>query len=38
MSPLWIASCAGHLEVVKKLIEAGADINQTDKVGMNGLK
>ena len=28
-----IASCNGHLEVVKTLIEAGANINQANKVG-----
>ena len=31
-SPLWIASFYGHLEVVKTLIEAGANVNQADKV------
>ena len=29
-----IGSFKGHLEVVKKLIEAGADINQANKVGL----
>ena len=32
-SPLLIASFKGHLEVVKSLIEAGANINQANKVG-----
>ena len=32
-SPLWIASFSGHLEVVKTLIETGANVNQTNKVG-----
>ena len=33
-SPLGVASCHGHLEVVKTLIEAGANVNQTDQVGV----
>ena len=32
--PLWTASFNGHLEVVKTLIEAGANINQAEKVGV----
>ena len=31
-SPLYTSSCNGHLDVVKALIKAGADINQADKV------
>ena len=31
-SPLWAASLAGHLDVVKTLIEAGANANLTNKV------
>ena len=31
-SPLWIASINGQLDIVKTLIEAGADVNQTNKV------
>lgn len=31
-SPLLTATFHGHLDVVKKLINAGADFNQTDKV------
>ena len=31
-SPLWIASINGQLDVVKTLIEAGANVNQTNKV------
>ena len=31
-SPLWAASLAGHLDVLKTLIEAGANVNQTNKV------
>ena len=31
-SPLLIASFYGHLDVVKTLIEAGANINQANKV------
>ena len=33
-SPLIVASNAGHLDVVKTLIEAGANVNQTTKVGI----
>ena len=33
-SPLMGASDAGHLDVVKTLIEAGANVNQTSKVGI----
>ena len=32
-SPLMIASEKGHDEVVKSLIEAGANINHTNQVG-----
>ena len=32
-SPLFTVSFNGHLEVVKTLIEAGAKINQANKVG-----
>ena len=32
-SPLLIASHSGHLDVVKTLIEAGANVNHTNKVG-----
>ena len=31
-SPLYIASFNGHLDVVKTLMEAGANINQANKV------
>ena len=31
-SPLNAASCYGHLAAVKTLLEAGANINQADKV------
>ena len=31
-SPLYVASWKGHLDVVKTLLEAGANINQADKV------
>ena len=34
LSPLIVASIAGHLDVVKTLIEAGANVNQTNKVGI----
>ena len=34
MSPLMAASNAGHLDVVKTLIEAGANVNQTTEVGI----
>ena len=29
-----IASDKGHLDIVKTLIEAGANVNHTDKVGL----
>ena len=32
-SPLIYASHGGHLDVVKALIEAGANVNQTTEVG-----
>ena len=32
-SPLMTASDKGHLDVVKTLIEAGANVNNTNKVG-----
>ena len=32
-SPLYVASCNGHLGVVKTLLKAGANINQVNKVG-----
>ena len=32
MSPLQIASINGQLDVVQTLIEAGANVNQADKV------
>ena len=31
-SPLYAASFGGHLDVVKTLLEAGANINQANKV------
>ena len=31
-SPLYVASLKGHLDVVKTLLEAGANINQANKV------
>ena len=34
-SPLKKASSKGHVDVVKALIEAGANVNQADKVNMN---
>ena len=33
-SPLIQASYNGHLDVVKTLIEAGANVNQINKVGI----
>ena len=33
-SPLYIACSNAHLEVVKALLEVGADANQQDKEGM----
>ena len=32
-SSLYAASCNGHLDVVKTLLEAGANIDQANKVG-----
>ena len=32
-SSLYAASCNGHLDVVKTLLEAGANIDQVNKVG-----
>ena len=32
LTPLVIASNNGHLEIVKSLIEAGANVNHTTKV------
>ena len=32
--PLWMASKIGHLDLVKTLIGAGANVNQTNKVGI----
>ena len=34
-SPLMVASEKGHLDVVKTLIEAGADVTQINKVGIH---
>ena len=31
-SPLYAASCKGHFDVVKTLLEVGANINQATKV------
>ena len=31
-TPLWAACEEGHVEVVNRLMEAGADVNQADKV------
>ena len=33
--PLYIASLNGHLDVVKTLMEAGANISETNKVGIH---
>ena len=33
-SPLMIATLYGHLDVVKTFIEAGADVNHANKVGI----
>ena len=33
ISPLYAASMEGYLDVVKILIEAGADVNKANKVG-----
>ena len=34
-SPLYTASSKGHLQVVKTLMEAGANANQANKVGIH---
>ena len=34
-SPLYMASQEGHLDVVKTLIEAGANIDQAEKVSIH---
>ena len=34
-TPLYIASNRGHLDIVKALIEAGANVNQTNKVSLS---
>ena len=34
-TPLYIASNRGHLDIVKTLIEAGANVNQTNKVSLS---
>ena len=36
-SPLWAASCNGHIDVVKTLIAAGADVNQADEVSIQSV-
>ena len=33
LSPLHVASFNGHLDIVRALIEAGANISQANKVG-----
>ena len=33
-SPLYVASGCGHLQVVKALLDAGANVNQGEKVGI----
>ncbi|XP_045483090.1 protein fem-1 homolog B isoform X1 [Harmonia axyridis] len=37
-SPLWCASCAGHLEAVKILVSAGADVNHPTKTKSTPLR
>jgi len=37
VSPLSIAAEGGHVDVVKRLIEAGADVNQADQEGLTPL-
>ena len=32
LSPLYVASCNGHTEVVDVLVKAGADVHQATKV------
>ena len=38
VSPLHLASYEGHLDIVKTLIEAGANINQANKVKCVGCR
>ena len=37
-TPLCVASQNGHLEIVKRLIEAGANVNHTSKVVENKIR
>ena len=37
ITPLMIAASCGHIEIVKKLIQAGADVNKTNDEGMTAL-
>ena len=38
MTPLWVASAAGHLDMVVKLISLGANVNATTNTNSTPLR
>ena len=38
MTPLWVASAAGHQEMVVKLIDLGANVNSTTSTNSTPLR